>query len=226
MSDEPIVRAEGLTRTYGNGAGEVTAVAGASFELGAGERVALVGPSGSGKSTLLHLIGGLDTPTAGTVSWPGLGEASALRPGPVGLAFQGQSLLPPLDAVENVALPAILAGVDEREARERARELLRRFVVDDVAEHLPDAISGGQAQRVGIARAFVTDPRLVLIDEPTGQQDRASAALVMDAILALADARRVALVIATHDPIVVDRIPRRWQMLDGLVHPEVPSCSA
>jgi putative ABC transport system ATP-binding protein len=224
VSDDPLVRAEGLTRRFG-ARSDVTAVAGASFELRAGERVALVGPSGSGKSTLLHLIGGLDRPTAGTMSWPSLGEASELRPGPVGVAFQGASLVPALDAVENVALPAILGGSDEDEARARARELLTRFAVDDVAEHLPEAISGGQAQRVSLARAFVTEPRLVLVDEPTGQQDRASAELVIAAILTLAGAGNVATVIATHDALVVDRMPARWMMRGGVLHQEIPSCS-
>lgn len=226
MSAEALVRAEGLTRTFVAGANDVMAVAPTSFELRAGERVALVGPSGSGKSTLLHLIGGLDQPTGGSMSWPSLGGAAGLRPGPVGLAFQGQSLLPALDAIENVALPAILAGSDERQARIRAQELLQRFAVDDIAEHLPEEISGGQAQRVGLARAFVTNPRLVLVDEPTGQQDRASALLVLEMILTLAGEGDVAILIATHDAIVVERLPERWIMRDGFLHQGASACSA
>jgi ABC-type lipoprotein export system ATPase subunit len=190
-------------------------VAGASFAVEPCDGIALVGPSGSGKSTVLHLIAALDRPTAGSITWPALGGREGLRPGPVALAFQGPSLLPPLTVLENVALPVILAGGDEKEATESVRHLLELFEVDDLAESLPEELSGGQAQRAALARAFAGSPRLVLADEPTGQQDGVTGGRLIEAILKLAAEGEVALVIATHDPKVAERLPIRWSMNDG-----------
>src|SRR2546426_833001 len=151
---ETVVRAMSLERAYGVGNAQVRAVTDATFSVDAGNTVALLGPSGSGKSTLLHLIAGLDEPTAGSIEWPALGSRWDLRPGWVGMAFQGPSLLPPLTVVENVALPMILAGADEDDAVVAAGDLLAVFEVDAVADRLPEELSGGQSERVGIARAF------------------------------------------------------------------------
>lgn len=225
MRETALVRAETLGRTFGGGRAQVVAVAEASFTLEPADRVALTGPSGSGKSTLLHLIAGLDRPTTGSIEWPALGERVRLRPGPVGLAFQGPSLLPPLTVLENVALPVILAGGDQYDALAEARDLLEVFAIADLAAKLPEELSGGQAQRAGLARAFCGAPRLVLADEPTGQQDQATAARVMEAILTLAARHGTTLVIATHDAAVAGRLPARWTMRDGTLRTEVP-CSA
>ena len=124
---EPLVRASGLGRSYGHGAARVEAVRAATFAIDDADTIAVVGPSGSGKSTLLHLIAGLDQPSAGSIAWPAIGDRAALRPGPIGIAFQGPSLLPPLTVVENVALPAILAGDTDTDARRAALELLETF---------------------------------------------------------------------------------------------------
>ena len=180
-----------------------------------GERIALIGPSGSGKSTLLHLIAGLDRPTSGSIDWPALGRREMLRPGPVGIAFQGPSLLPPLSVIENVALPMILAGATQRDATAAAIDLLDAFDVAGLADKLPEELSGGQAQRVGLARAFVGSPRLVLADEPTGQQDHATGAKVMDAALTIAVQDATALVVATHDPAVAAQLGIAWSVADG-----------
>jgi ABC-type lipoprotein export system ATPase subunit len=207
-----LVRAVGLTRQFGNGHGAVVAVAGATFEIREGDRIALTGPSGSGKTSLLHLIAALDQPSGGVIEWPALGQAEDLRPGPVGVAFQGPSLLPPLTVAENVALPALLAGSTDAVAAAAARTLIERLGLAEVASKLPEEISGGQAQRAGLARALMGEPRLILADEPTGQLDRSSAAALIDVLLEQVNASHAALVVATHDTAVADRLPLRWSM--------------
>ena len=209
-----LVRARGLARTFGRGPAAVVAVHGATCEIHAGARLALTGPSGSGKSTLLHLLAGLEEPTAGAISWPALGDRHRLRPGPVGMVFQGPSLLPPLDVGENVALPLLLAGRPEAEAA-AARHALRRLEIEHLAGALPDELSGGQAQRVAVARVLAGRPRLILADEPTGQLDHHHGATVIDALLEAAAASGAALVVATHDPRVAGRFRQRWSMVDG-----------
>ncbi|MCU1447996.1 MAG: ATP-binding cassette protein, partial [Acidimicrobiales bacterium] len=183
------------------------------------------GPSGSGKSTLLHMMAGIDAPTAGTVSWPGLGPGGPREPGAVGFVFQGPSLLPALNVTENVALPLLLGGHADAPARRSATAILGRLGLDDVALRLPDELSGGQAQRAAVARALVASPRLVLADEPTGQLDHDSARLVVDALTQAAGAGS-AIVMATHDPTVAAHFDRRWSMVDGRVLVEVQACSA
>src|SRR5437667_2698098 len=223
---ETVVRAVSLDRAYAVGNAQVRAVHDATFSVDAGDTVALLGPSGSGKSTLLHLIAGLDEPTSGSIEWPALGGRWDLRPGPVGIAFQGPSLLPPLTVVENVALPIVLAGADEERATAGARDLLDVFEVDIVANKLPEELSGGQSERVGIARAFSGSPRLVLADEPTGQQDRATGARILEAIVTLAVLGGAALLVATHDPAAAERLAARWTIRDGLLHAEELTCSS
>ena len=223
---ETVVRAVSLDRAYGVGDAQVRAVHDATFSVDAGDTVALLGPSGSGKSTLLHLIAGLDEPTAGSIEWPALGSRWDLRPGWVGMAFQGPSLLPPLTVVENVALPMILAGADEDDAVVAAGDLLAVFEVDAVADRLPEELSGGQSERVGIARAFSGSPRLILADEPTGQQDRASGGRLLEAIVTLAVLGGAALIVATHDAAVAERLTARWVMRDGALRTEELTCSS
>ena len=164
----------------------------------------------------------------GRVTWPALGERSSLRPGPVAVIFQGPSLLPPLDVAENVALPLLLAGRQENEATAAAHQALGRLGLEELAGKLPEELSGGQAQRVAVARALAGRPRLILADEPTGQLDHRNGAVVVDALLETAAALGAALVVATHDRLVADRFPQRWSMTDGrLTIPEGSlSCSA
>ncbi len=212
-----LARCTDLIRTYGSGAAAVHALRGVSCTLRPGMQVALTGPSGSGKSTLLHLLAGLDTPTGGTIAWPGLDGSPAGRPGLLGLVFQGPSLLPPLDVTENVALPLLLAGCTETQARERAAAALRDVGLDEFATRLPEELSGGQAQRVAVARALASRPRLILADEPTGQLDSAHAAQVVGLLLDAATLLGAALVLSTHDLTIADRLPGRWQMADGLM---------
>lgn len=213
--DSVLVRCVGVARTFGSAEAAVVAVHGVSCEILPGQRVALTGPSGSGKSTLLHLLAGLDEPTVGRLQWPGLGGRAHLRPGPVAVVFQGPSLLEPLDVVENVALPLLLAGVSEREARASALEALDRLGLRALGAKLADELSGGQAQRVAVARVLAGRPRLVFADEPTGQLDHQTAAGVIDALLDAATALGAALVVTTHDPLVAAQLPECWHMADG-----------
>jgi len=215
--DEPLVRGVGVSRTFGSGRASVPALREATFEVHPGDRVAVVGPSGSGKSTLLHVIAALDRPTTGTIEWPALGPAPSLRPGLVSFSFQGPSLIPPLTVLENVALPLLLAGVAEEEALEQATGAVEGLDLVAVAAKLPEELSGGQSQRASVARALVGRPRIVLADEPTGQQDRRSGQRVIDEMLRRAEAVGAALVVATHDRTVAERLPTRWTLEGGVL---------
>jgi ABC-type lipoprotein export system ATPase subunit len=221
FTNVPLVRCAGLARTFGRGSSAVVALHHATCEIEAGQLVALVGPSGSGKSTLLHLLAGLDSPTAGTLEWPALADAP-LRPGPVAVVFQAPSLLAPLDVLENVALPLLLAGAERAPANEAALAALRALGLDTIATKLPDELSGGQAQRVAIARALAGSPRLILADEPTGQLDHDTAAAVVDALIAAAERSGAALVIATHDHDIATRFTTRWRVADGRLYTDGP----
>ncbi|WP_405150058.1 ABC transporter ATP-binding protein [Sphaerisporangium sp. NBC_01403] len=217
-----LVRCEDVARTYGRGTGALVAVHGVTCALRPGDRVAVTGASGSGKTTLLHLLAGLDRPTAGTIRWPALDD----RPqGRIGVVFQGPSLLPPLDAVENVALPLLIAGYPEAEARRKALRALEAVGVHDLSGKLPEELSGGQAQRVAVARVLASSPRLVIADEPTGQLDSALALHVIDLLAGVTEELGAALVVATHDPLIADRLPRRWEMRAGVLRGDL-TCSS
>ena len=202
-----------MSRVYGKGPAAVVAVHGTSCVVPAGARIALIGASGSGKSTLLHLFAGLEQPTVGTITWPGLADGTVGQAPQVGVVFQGPSLIPALDVAENTALPVLLAGGPDPDRR--ALDALRAVGVADLAGKLPEELSGGQAQRVAVARVLAQQPRLVLADEPTGQLDRATGHHVLDVLLAAAARLGAALVVATHDPAVADRLNSHWFMHDG-----------
>jgi len=210
-----VVTCEGAGRTYGSGAAATVALQPIECAVADAARVAITGPSGSGKSTLLHLMAGLDDPTVGTVAWPAIGDRASLRPGPVAVVFQGPSLLAPLTVLENVALPLVLDGAHDAQARGSAQRALSRLGLDDIADKLPEEISGGQAQRVAVARALAGRPQLILADEPTGQLDRANAAAVVDVLIDAAEHAGAALVVATHDPLVAERLLDRWEIRSG-----------
>lgn len=210
-----VVECTGLGRTYGTGQTAVTAVRDVSFALPTSARIALIGPSGSGKTTLLHLIAGLDTPTTGTVRWPVLRDIRRGRAAEVGVVFQGPSLLPTLDVTENVALPILFAGQSADRAMQHAGIALALLKIGELADKLPDELSGGQAQRAAIARVLAARPKLILADEPTGQLDHDTAARTITVLLETADAIDAAVIISTHDPAVADRLAARWTMRDG-----------
>ncbi len=224
-ADELVVCATDAARTFGVGAGAVVAVHGVCCEVRPGDLIALTGPSGSGKTTLLHLLAGLDTPTAGSISWPSIGPFDRLRPGPIAIVFQAPSLLLPLDVVENVELPLLLQGVERHVARRSALDALSRLDLDSVAGKLPEELSGGQAQRVAVARVLVGRPQLIMADEPTGQLDHESGTVVIDALIAAATQTGAALIVNTHDESVARRLDHRWSMAHGrLLVEEVSPC--
>lgn len=212
MPAEPLLVAEGLSKGFGEGEARLELFSGLSLSLGAGEATAIVGPSGCGKSTLLHLLAGLDRPDAGRVvvggrDWESLAPEprASWRGEAVGFVFQLHHLLPELTAEENVALPLLLAGAGDREARSAARDLLARVGLVRQTSSLPRVLSGGERQRVAIARAVVRSPRLLLCDEPTGSLDVAHAADVLELLLGTARERAGALLVVTHDPGVAAR---------------------
>ncbi len=218
-----IVLCTRVAHTYGSGVTAVVAVHDVTCRVLPTTRVAITGPSGSGKSTLLHLMAGLETVTAGALSWPGLGGHPLAHPGRVGIVFQGPSLLPALNAVENVAFPLQLANTGDHVAKELAMDTLRRLGITDLAGKLPQEMSGGQAQRVAVARVIAAGPALILADEPTGQLDHHAAGLVMDVLLQAADELGAGLVVSTHDPLIAARLPETWTMRDGRMLSPTPA---
>jgi lipoprotein-releasing system ATP-binding protein len=212
---ESLMIASAISKSYGSGAASVHAVVEAACELRVGDRIALVGPSGSGKSTLLAMLGGLESPTSGRVAWPLLVPGERMTPRYVAFVFQQPNLLAPLTAAENVAVPLLLAGVDPVQAAAAAAEVLARLQLLPLAERLPEDLSGGQAQRVGIARAIATEPYIILADEPTGQLDSAAAKNVVGQLLEAARCSDAALIIATHDERVASELETRWTMRHG-----------
>jgi ABC-type lipoprotein export system ATPase subunit len=210
-----LVVGKGLGRDFHDGnAGRISVLRDVDCEIAAGARIALVGPSGSGKTTLLHILGGLDRPTTGSIEWPGLGSFDELRPRKIGFVFQSPSLFPALTAIQNVGLPMILAG-ESAAASGSAAALLESFGLGELGDKLPEELSGGQSQRIAMARALAIGPKLVLADEPTGQLDSATAQFFFDVVLNRLEDTDVALVVATHDEAVAARMATRWTMDHG-----------
>lgn len=183
-------------------------------DIAKADRIVLSGPSGSGKSTLLNILGGLITPTEGTVIWPALGDRASLQPAKVTYVFQTQSLFPALNVLENVMLPLKLLGNAVGNA-DAASAILERMQLEGLAGKLPEELSGGQAQRVAMARALVVKPKLVLADEPTGQLDHATAHDFLGRVLEFANENHMALVVATHDNLVAGFMETRWSIEHG-----------
>jgi putative ABC transport system ATP-binding protein len=218
-----VITTRGLTRTYGSGAALVRAVDGVDLEIDMGETVSVMGPSGCGKSTLLYLLGGLERASAGEIRLGGervdrLSETrwARLRRRAIGFVFQAFHLVDELTAVENVELPALLAGASAATARRRALALLDRVGLSDQARRLPSALSGGQRQRVAVARALVNQPLVVLADEPTGNLDSTATAEVLRLFAELRQAGQT-LVLVTHDSRVAASADRLLTMRDGSI---------
>ena len=221
MSD-PVLLSRGLVRTFRENGEELRILSGVDFELGQGEVVAILGVSGSGKSTLLSILGTLDRPDAGSLLVAGsdpsrLGDAelSRLRSRTLGFVFQFHHLLPDLDALENVALAARIAGVANGKARERARDLLELSGLGERLSHRPSQLSGGERQRVALARALANSPAAVLADEPTGNLDPANAAALLANLRELSRHYQQAFVVATHDPELAAGADRRLRLVEG-----------
>jgi len=221
---ELVVRAEGLSRTYGTGDTATRALVDASIEVRVGELVVVRGPSGSGKTTLLNLLGGLDRPDAGRVHLGGTDVTDApadtwvsLRRTTIAYVFQAFALIPHLSAAENIELPLRIAGMAIPERTARLAELLELVGLDAHANQRPNELSGGQQQRVGIARALANRPRLLIADEPTGQLDSVTAAAMMALISELVHQQGVAAIVTTHDPAIAAVADRVVDLVDGVV---------
>ena len=213
--NESFVSLEAVGRAWLQGKVNTPVLASITGSVVPGDRIAVMGPSGSGKSTLLHIMGGLDAPTSGNISWPALGSRKHLRPRQIGMVFQMQTLLAPLTAVENVELPLLIGNMNLLEARAAALKALDDIGLESIADKLPEELSGGQAQRVGVARALASRPRLILADEPTGQLDHPTAQHLLDVLLAAIAHSDTALVVATHDPAIAERMRTLWHIRRG-----------
>ena len=216
-----MITLKNVSRAYGSGDGVLYAVRDVSLEITAGSFVTIVGASGSGKSTLLQLIGALDRPTEGTVIVDGKDLAklsddqrTLLRRDRIGFVFQFFNLLPTLTAVENVALPARLAGQSASSTRRRAEELLGRVGLSARGGHRPDQLSGGEMQRVAIARALMMDPPVLLADEPTGNLDSSTGVSILELLRGAVESHRT-VILVTHDPSVAQQGSRTLTMGDG-----------
>lgn len=213
-----------VSRAYRSGEETLNVLRGADLVLAAGEIVALVAPSGTGKSTLLHLAGLLERPDSGTVMVDGRDagqlsdpERTAIRRDRIGFVYQAHHLLGEFTAIENVMLPQMVARVPRAQARERGRELLTAFGLAARLNHLPGKLSGGEKQRVAVARALANAPAVILADEPTGNLDVGTSAVVFDELLHIVRGQGVAALIATHNPELAARMDRRVTLRDGRI---------
>src|SRR5687768_7630952 len=221
---DTLVAIRDLHKVYFRGNERIDVLKGVNLEIAEGEFLALMGPSGSGKTTLLNLMGGLDTPTGGAVQVAGVrissmngSELSRWRSQHIGFVFQLYNLLPVLTAERNVELPLLLTKFSKAERRKRAAIALKIVGLADRAKHYPRQLSGGQEQRVGIARAIVTDPTLLLCDEPTGDLDRKAGDEILDLLQALNRQHGKTIVMVTHDPHAAERAKRTLHLEKGLL---------
>lgn len=224
MSTNPVIATEKLVKTYKTDSVETPALRGVDLELGHGEFTAVAGPSGSGKSTLLHLLGGLDRPTSGEIYLDGVllsslsrDALSRLRLSRIGFVFQAYNLIPVLTVLENTAFVLELRGVALRERMARARKILGELGIEKYANQFPNRISGGEQQRVAVARAVVAEPAIVLADEPTANLDSKTSLELIDLMRHLNSEHSGTFLFATHDGRLLDRVNRLVTLVDGRI---------
>jgi len=223
---DTLLQVHDLCKTYANNGTLTRVLNGVNITVEAGELLGVVGPSGAGKSTLLHILGTIDSPSGGRVLYRGddlflraPGERARFRNRRIGFIFQFHHLLPEFSALENTCMPALIAGGDRREYEKKARGLLERIGLGDRMLHKPGELSGGEQQRVAVARALIMDPELVLADEPTGNLDSHTGSEVFDLLLDLNKQMRTSLVMVTHNEEFARRMPRCITLRDGTVVP-------
>jgi putative ABC transport system ATP-binding protein len=221
---ELLIKARNLDKRYNRGGEEIHVLRGLSLDVKRGEFVAFMGPSGSGKTTLLNILGGLDQPSTGTVLVDGVDITTKSRKAlaewrarHVGLVFQAYNLIPVLTAAQNVELPLLLTSLDKAARRKRIEAALRIVGLSDRMNHFPRQLSGGQEQRAAIARAIVSDPEMLLCDEPTGDLDRTAADNVLELLTLLATDRGTTILMVTHDPRAADRAHRQLHLDKGVL---------
>ena len=228
---EPLLRATGVCKSFRTGEGTIEVLKGVDLDVDSGERLAIVGASGVGKSTLLHVLGTLDHPSAGHVSYRGedlfardRSELARFRNASLGFIFQFHHLLPEFNALENVMMPGLVGGVGHAEMRGRAARLLEEVGLEHRLEHPVGKLSGGERQRVAVARALVLEPALLLADEPSGNLDPKTGDQVLELLLEMNRSHGTALVVVTHSPELASRLSRRTVLVDGyLEDPEAIS---
>jgi len=220
----PVIEARDVTRHLKLGTHVVHALRGVNLEIHRNEMIGIIGPSGSGKSTLLGIIGGLDSPTSGTIAIDGVdvtrmseGALTDIRNQKIGFVFQFFNLIPTLTALENVALPIEFAQVRRHKPFKRAEDLLEMLGLGSRLHHRPNELSGGQQQRVAIARALANDPPILLADEPTGNLDSRSGEAVMEALSTIRDENGTTVVLVTHDQSLASRMDRVLSLVDGVI---------
>lgn len=220
-----LLTSQDLKKSYNGGGTKVDVLMGVNFEMDKGNLVGIYGASGTGKSTLLHILGGLDRPTGGTVSFEGSNlskmsepELASFRNRSIGFVFQFYHLLPEFSALENTMIPCLIAGKKKKEARQMALTAIEEVGLKNRASHRPCELSGGEQQRVALARAAVMQPKLILADEPTGNLDRQTGELVFDYLLRLNREDGIAMLIVSHNQELLSMLPRRILLKDGRLH--------
>jgi len=223
-SDNNIIEINGLEKSYGSGRNSIQVLRGIDLDIMKGDAVSITGPSGTGKSTLLNMIGCLDNFDKGSLKLSGrevsslsVDELSSFRNRHIGFIFQLHNLLPEFTALENVMIPLLIRRTPSKKARELSMELLKKFNMEDRAGHKPGEMSGGECQRIAVARAIVGEPDLILADEPTGSLDSRNSMILLEILLELCKDKGSTIVIVTHDMKIAGMTQRKISMLDGVI---------